>query len=290
MTGVVLWSRSKVMHERFRNKLWQVLYTIVAVGWVTSRFAQPHQLVGLLVNKSSPQRWPGHSMPSLVFSLFRPLIWGIWLNEAVYWHFSSFSSHLTENGVIFDRGLLGDGKLANTWNRVIRHYAQGFTRIPHWRISYRLLVIWLTHFHPPPNHIPNPTLIAALEAIVWSTSNECIERITRWWYLFTGAFRQRTPLAPECSLINLIRLRTVQKLYSLLWARTRFTENGSRSEIWLSSLTYDIFYIIIIHNIQVLCLSSASLINISVVRPTEIIITFAPSPDFEIVLSNFCAV
>ena len=45
MAGVVLLLRSTAMQERCRNKL----YTTVAVGWVTSRFALPHQLVGLLV-------------------------------------------------------------------------------------------------------------------------------------------------------------------------------------------------------------------------------------------------
>ena len=37
------------MHERFRKKWLQALYTAVAVGWVTSRFALPDQLVVLLV-------------------------------------------------------------------------------------------------------------------------------------------------------------------------------------------------------------------------------------------------
>ena len=42
-------SRCTEIHERFRNDWQQVLYTIVAIGWVTSRFALAHQLVGLLV-------------------------------------------------------------------------------------------------------------------------------------------------------------------------------------------------------------------------------------------------
>ena len=42
-------SRCTVMHERFRNKWQQIIYTAVAMGWVTSRFALPHPLVGLLV-------------------------------------------------------------------------------------------------------------------------------------------------------------------------------------------------------------------------------------------------
>ena len=48
MAGIVLLSRSTV--GQCMNVFGkQVLYTTVAVGWVTSRFALSHQLVGLLV-------------------------------------------------------------------------------------------------------------------------------------------------------------------------------------------------------------------------------------------------
>ena len=75
MAGVVLLSRPVDSDGTFSEQvIAKALYTTVTVGWVTSRFALPHQLVGLLVYEvrrmtANDSRWSTDPMGTRAYCL-----------------------------------------------------------------------------------------------------------------------------------------------------------------------------------------------------------------------------